>query len=110
MPTPAYMTIAGATQGDISAGAMSAESVGTMSNRAQEDAIQIQEFELDVQIPTDPQSGQPTGWTGEVAAPSALVILAWIGGCAPACNCIAGPEGFIPAQTGNHRPECRGNA
>ena len=28
-----------------------------MSNRAQEDAIQIQEFELDVQIPTDPQQG-----------------------------------------------------
>ena len=61
MPTPAYMTIAGATQGDISAGAMSAESVGTMSNRAQEGTVQIQEFELDVQIPTDPQSGQPTG-------------------------------------------------
>ena len=60
MPTPAYMTIAGATQGDISAGAMSAESVGTMSNRAQEGTVQIQEFELDVQIPTDPQSGQPS--------------------------------------------------
>ena len=61
MPTPAYMTITGATQGDISAAAMSADSVGTLSNKAQEDSIQVQEFELDVEIPTDPQSGQPTG-------------------------------------------------
>ena len=61
MPTPAYMTITGATQGDISAGAMSADSVGTLSNKAQENAIQIQEFELGIDIPTDPQSGQPTG-------------------------------------------------
>ena len=61
MPTPAYMTITGATQGDISAGAMSADSVGTLSNKAQEDSIQIQEFELEIAIPTDPQSGQPTG-------------------------------------------------
>ena len=61
MPTPAYMTITGATQGDISAGAMSSDSVGTLSNANQEDSIQIQEFELGVEIPTDPQSGQPTG-------------------------------------------------
>ena len=61
MPTPAYMTITGATQGDISAGAMSADSVGTLSNKSQENSIQIQEFELEIAIPTDPQSGQPTG-------------------------------------------------
>lgn len=61
MPTPAYMTIEGANQGDISSGAMSADSVGTLSVSSQENTIQIQEFELGVTIPTDPQSGQPTG-------------------------------------------------
>lgn len=61
MPTPAYMTIIGATQGDITAGAMSADSVGTLSNSGQENSIQVQEFEMGIEIPTDPQSGQPTG-------------------------------------------------
>jgi len=61
MPTPAYMTIEGANQGDISSGAMSADSVGTLSVSSHEDTIQIQEFELGVAVPTDPQSGQPTG-------------------------------------------------
>lgn len=61
MPTPAYMTITGATQGDITAGAMSADSVGTLSNAGQENTIQVQEFEMGIEIPTDPQSGQPTG-------------------------------------------------
>lgn len=61
MPTPAYMTIEGVTQGDISAGGMSTDSVGTLSNSTHENAVQIQEFELGVEIPTDPQSGQPTG-------------------------------------------------
>ena len=61
MPTPAYMTITGATQGDISAGAMSSDSVGTLSNSAHEDKIQVQELDMGVSIPTDPQSGMPTG-------------------------------------------------
>ena len=61
MPRPAYMTIEGVTQGDISAGGMSTDSVGTLSNSTHENAFQIQEFELGVEIPTDPQSGQPTG-------------------------------------------------
>ncbi len=61
MAQPAYLTVTGATQGDISAGGMSADSVGTLSTAAQEDTIQIQELDLDVVIPTDPQSGQPTG-------------------------------------------------
>lgn len=61
MPTPAYMTIEGANQGDISSGAMSADSVGTLSVSSQENTIQVQEFELGVSVPTDPQSGQPTG-------------------------------------------------
>lgn len=60
MANPAYLTLEGATQGDISSGGMSSESVGTLSI-ASADQVQVQEFELDVQIPTDPQSGQPTG-------------------------------------------------
>lgn len=61
MSTPAYLTITGATQGDISSGSMSADSVGTLSLSAHEDSIQIQELEMGITIPTDPQSGQPTG-------------------------------------------------
>jgi len=61
MPTPAYMTIEAANQGKISDGCMSADSVGTLSVSSQEDTIQVQEFELDIEVPTDPQSGQPTG-------------------------------------------------
>lgn len=61
MPVPAYMTIEGANQGDMSSGASSADSIGTMSKASQEDTIQVQEFELGISVPTDPQSGQPTG-------------------------------------------------
>lgn len=61
MPTPAYMTIQGANQGDMSSGASSADSIGTLSKASQENTIQIQEFELGITVPTDPQSGQPTG-------------------------------------------------
>jgi type VI secretion system secreted protein Hcp len=61
MPTPAYMTIEGANQGDISSGASSADSIGTLSKASQENAIQVQEFEMVVTVPKDPQSGQPTG-------------------------------------------------
>lgn len=61
MPTPCYLTLTGATQGDLTSGAMSEDSVGTLSNSAHADAIQIQEIDMAVEIPTDPQSGQPTG-------------------------------------------------
>lgn len=61
MPIPAYAIIKGKNQGDISAGSMSIDSVGTLSHKGQEDSIQVQEFELGIEIPTDPQSGQPTG-------------------------------------------------
>ena len=61
MPTPAYMKIEGANQGDMSSGATSADSIGTLSRSAMEDYITVQEFELNIEVPTDPQSGQPTG-------------------------------------------------
>jgi len=61
MPIPCYLTLSGANQGDMSAGAMSADSVGTMSKSDHENEIQIQAFKLEITVPKDPQSGQPTG-------------------------------------------------
>ncbi|MBC3766675.1 Hcp family type VI secretion system effector [Neptunicella marina] len=61
MPVPAYMTIEGATQGDISAGACSADSIGTLSKSSHEDEIMVQAFSGDIIVPKDPQSGQPSG-------------------------------------------------
>jgi type VI secretion system secreted protein Hcp len=61
MPIPAYMTIEGETQGEISAGGCSEDSIGTLSRADKEDTIQLQEFRHSIYVPTDPQSGQPTG-------------------------------------------------
>lgn len=61
MPTPAYITITGKTQGKITAGASTAESVGNVFQEGHEDQILVQEVEHMVSVPTDPQSGQPTG-------------------------------------------------
>jgi type VI secretion system secreted protein Hcp len=61
MPIPAYMTIEGATQGDITAGAMSETSVGISFQEDHEDEILVQAFSHNIVIPRDPQSGQPTG-------------------------------------------------
>lgn len=61
MPTPAYMKIKGKNQGEMSSGAMSADSVGTMSKSSFEDYIQVQAFKHQIMVPTDPQSGQPSG-------------------------------------------------
>lgn len=61
MPIPAYMTITGETQEDISAGCCSEDSIGTLSREDHEDEIQIQEFRHSIAVPIDPQSGQPVG-------------------------------------------------
>lgn len=61
MPIPAYMTIEGASQGDISGGAMSEESVGIVYQEDHADEILVQAFSHNIIIPRDPQSGQPTG-------------------------------------------------
>ncbi len=61
MPIPAYMTIQGASQGKITDGAFSEKSVGNIYQKGHENEIMVQEFEHEVSIPTDPQSGQPTG-------------------------------------------------
>jgi len=61
MPTPAYMSIEGTTQGNITAGAFTAESVGNVYQEGHEDQVLVQAFQHEVIIPRDPQSGQPTG-------------------------------------------------
>ena len=61
MPTPAYLTLSGDNQGDMSSGATGADSVGTMSKSDHENEIQVQAFRQNITVPKDPQSGQPTG-------------------------------------------------
>ena len=61
MPIPAYLTLSGANQGDMSSGATGADSIGTMSKSDHENEIQVQAFKLNMTVPKDPQSGQPTG-------------------------------------------------
>ncbi|MBW7982478.1 Hcp family type VI secretion system effector [Enterobacillus tribolii] len=61
MPTPAYIAITGKTQGNITAGAFTAESVGNIFVQGHEDEMLVQEFDHIVTVPTDPQSGQPSG-------------------------------------------------
>ncbi len=61
MPTPAYISITGKTQGNITKGATTADSVGNVFVEGHEDQILVQEIEHRVTTPTDPQSGQPSG-------------------------------------------------
>ena len=61
MPTPAYISIEGKTQGKITQGAFTADSVGNIYVEGHEDEILAQEIQHRVTIPTDPQSGQPSG-------------------------------------------------
>ena len=61
MPTPAYMTIEGATQGPITQGAFTEDSVGNVWQEGHEDEILVQQIDHQVVIPRDPQSGQPSG-------------------------------------------------
>jgi type VI secretion system secreted protein Hcp len=61
MPTPAYISINGTTQGPITAGSFTAASVGNVFVEGHEDEILIQEIKHIVTVPTDPQSGQPSG-------------------------------------------------
>lgn len=61
MPTPAYIKIIGETQGNITAGAFTADSVGNVYQQGHEDEILVQEINHEVTTSTDPQSGQPSG-------------------------------------------------
>ncbi|MEL6711220.1 MAG: Hcp family type VI secretion system effector, partial [Pseudomonadota bacterium] len=61
MPTPAYLSLEGKTQGNISQGAFTADSVGNVYVEGHEDQILVQAIDHSVTVPTDPQSGQPAG-------------------------------------------------
>jgi type VI secretion system secreted protein Hcp len=61
MPTPAYITVQGEKQGDITSGAFTADSVGNIWQEAQQDTMIVEAMDHPVLVPTDPQSGQPTG-------------------------------------------------
>jgi len=61
MPTPCYVSIQGQTQGNITAGAFTPDSVGNIYVEGHEDEMLVQEVKHVVTVPTDPQSGQPSG-------------------------------------------------
>ncbi|MGU3492576.1 Hcp family type VI secretion system effector [Xanthobacteraceae bacterium A53D] len=61
MPSPAYVTIKGQKQGEITKGAFTADSVGNIWQEGHEDESIVQAFSGHAIIPRDPQSGQPTG-------------------------------------------------
>lgn len=61
MPSPAYLQIEGERQGFISSGAFTEDSVGNIYQEGFEDHILVQSFDHVMTIPTDPQSGQPSG-------------------------------------------------
>jgi type VI secretion system secreted protein Hcp len=61
MPTPAYIAIEGKTQGNITKGAFTSDSVGNIFVEGHEDQILVQEVNHRITVPTDPQSGQPAG-------------------------------------------------
>jgi type VI secretion system secreted protein Hcp len=61
MPTPAYASIEGVTQGLMTAGTFTQDSVGNIYQEGHEDECLVQAVKHDIVIPTDPQSGQPSG-------------------------------------------------
>lgn len=61
MPTPAYLELEGVTQGAITEGAFTEDSVGNIYQEGHENEILVQAFDHTVSVPTDVQSGQPTG-------------------------------------------------
>ncbi len=61
MSQPLYLSVTGATQGNISKGAFTADSVGNIYQEGHEDQIFCQAIRYHVTLPRDPQSGQVTG-------------------------------------------------
>jgi type VI secretion system secreted protein Hcp len=55
------MTIEGRTQGNITQGAFTEDSVGNIWQEGHEDEVLVQAFKHNVMIPRDPRNGQPTG-------------------------------------------------
>lgn len=61
MSQPLYVKITGATQGEITKGAFTADSVGNIYQEGHEDEAFCQSLAYHVTLPRDPQSGQVTG-------------------------------------------------
>jgi type VI secretion system secreted protein Hcp len=61
MPTPAYVSITGSSQGKITSGATTADSIGNIYQDGHADESLVEGFSCEVIIPRDPQSGQPSG-------------------------------------------------
>jgi len=61
MPIPAYMSVEGVTQGMITEGALSEDSVGSTFQEGHDEQFMVQAFEHNIIIPRDVHSGQPSG-------------------------------------------------
>ncbi len=61
MAIPAFCSIEGTTQGLITQGASTPESVGNMAVEDHADECRVVEMKHNVFLPQDPHSGQPTG-------------------------------------------------
>lgn len=61
MALNSYMTIKGTVQGDISKDASSVESVGNACQADHEDSVLVLKIEHEIDVPTDPLNGQPSG-------------------------------------------------
>ncbi len=61
MNNPVFISIKGSTQGLITEGAITPESVGNSYQDGHENEAMVKSFEHAISIPRDPQSGQPSG-------------------------------------------------
>jgi len=61
MNNPIFMTVEGSTQGAITDGAYTKDSVGNSYQEGHEDSSVVKGFEHNITIPRDPLSGQPSG-------------------------------------------------
>lgn len=61
MNNPIFISIKGSTQGLITEGAFTPESVGNSYQKGHENEAFIKGFSHNISIPRDPQSGQPSG-------------------------------------------------
>lgn len=61
MNNPIFISIKGSTQGLITQGTFTPESIGNSYQKGHEDQALIKGFSHSISIPRDPQSGQPSG-------------------------------------------------
>jgi len=61
MPNIAYLTVKGETQGDITSGAGTADSIGNTWQEGHEDQSLVYKFECNAVVPRDPNSGTAVG-------------------------------------------------